>query len=1012
MTSKQPIRLEGIIFACVIVALTFFAGGVAAQEAPTADFTISPSEPLPDEEVSFDASESSAPNATIESYEWSYEVSDDYSDATATGESFSHTYEQNDNYDVTLEIEANNGETDSTTKTVSVDADDPEAAFSISNSKPLPEEDVTFDASESSAPAGEIESYEWSYEVSDDYDDETYIGESFSHSYAENGQYEITLEVTDNGGGTDSTTKTVDVGGEDPTASFTISPSQPLPDETVQFDASESTAPAGEIESYEWSYEVSDNYDDETYTGDSFSHIYSENGDYDVTLEVEDNGGATDSVTKTVTVGGEDPTASFTISPSQPLPDKTVQFDASESTAPAGEIESYEWSYEVSDNYDDETSTGNSFSHIYSENGDYDVTLEVEDNGGATDSVTKTVTVGGDPPEPVISATPSNPKPQEEIKFNASESTAPTGEIESYGWEYEVSDDYSDQTVTGESFSHTYQENGEYDVTLEIEDNGGATESTTKTIKVGGEDPTADIAVSIEEPQPNEEVSFNASGSTAPVGGIESYEWEYEVSDDYSDQPVTGSSFSHTYDEVGEYDVTLTIEDIGGATDTVTKTIEVGGDGPTADFDISPTTPRPNQEVLFDAADSETPAGEIVSYAWDYESANYGNSATGESFSHTFRNYGTYEVELVVTNSYEQTATVTKTVDVDGPGPTADFDVEPSNPGLDERVTFDPSATKTPDLEIDEYRWYINGEQQYADGELTETFEEAAVYNVELEVENVGGKTDRISKTVPVGDKEDIVDNPDFALQRSSPDSRQITSEPGKTIAFNGQLDSEEVPQATKSLFVDGNIVDQSDVQSSNLRSSYQFEQEGTHTVEMEVKGAAGRSDYVEWQVTTHSFNALPTISEQSSAEAASVDGKNELFTFSVQNPSVNQQDIVAEIVAELPDGVSIYSASGVSSGDSAIQTSSDTVSPGGRNQMRLTIDIEDESLTGETLEIPYRIRYYSVENEDVVYTVDERSLEVDVENPTTTNDSNPGLTISVAVISLLAFVLKARFDS
>ena len=922
MTNTQPVRVGGIIFACIVVALTVFVGGVAAQEAPTADFTISPSEPLPDEEVTFDASESTAPDSSIVSYEWSYEVSDDYSDATASGESFSHSFSENDNYDVTLEIESSNGETDSTTKTVSVDAGDPEAAFSISNSQPLPEEEVSFDASESSAPAGEIESYEWSYEVSDDYSDETYTGESFSHLYAENGQYEVTLEVTDNGGGTDSTTKTVDVGGEDPTASFTVSPSEPLPDETIQFDASGSSAPAGEIESYEWSYEVSDDYSDQTFTGDSFSYTYLENGDYDVTLEVEDNGGATDSVTKTISVGGE-------------------------------------------------------------------------------------------PPNPVISATPSNPKPQEEVIFDATESTAPVGDIESYEWEYEVSDDYSDQTVTGTSFSHTYQENGEYDVTLQVEDNGGATESTTKTITVGGADPTASISVSSEEPQPNEEVSFDASGSTAPVGGIASYEWEYEVSDEFSDQTVTGSSFSHSYDEVGEYDVTLIVEDIGGATDSVTKTIQVGGDGPTAAFDISPTTPRPNQEVTFDAADSKTPAGEIVSYAWDYESAEYGDSATGESFTHTFTNYGTYEVELVVTNSYEQTATVTKTVDVDGPGPTADFNVEPTNPGLDERVTFDPSVTQTPDLGIEEYRWFINGERQYADSVLTETFEEAAVYNVELEVENTGGKIDRISKTVPVGDKKDIVDNPDFALQRSSPDRRKITSEPSETIAFNGQLDSEEIPQATQSLFVDGNIVAQSDVQSSNLRSSYQFEQEGTHTVEMEVKGAAGQSDYVEWQVTTHSFNALPTISEQSSAEAASVDGQNELVTFSVQNPSVNQQDIVAEIVTELPDGVSIYTASGVSSGDSAIQTSSETVSPGGRNRMGLTIDIEDESLAGETLEIPYRIRYYAVENENVVYTVDERSLEIDVKDQATnTNDSSPGLTTSIAVISLLAFGLKARFDS
>jgi len=41
-----------------------------------------------------------------------------------------------------------------------------------------------------------------------------------------------------------------------------------------------------------------------------------------VTLEVEDNGGATDSTTKTVEVGGEDPSAEFSISPSDPLPDE------------------------------------------------------------------------------------------------------------------------------------------------------------------------------------------------------------------------------------------------------------------------------------------------------------------------------------------------------------------------------------------------------------------------------------------------------------------------------------------------------------------------------------------------------------------------------------------------------------------------------------------------------------------------------------------------------------------
>jgi len=87
-----------------------------------------------------------------------------------------------------------------------------------------------------------------------------------------------------------------------------------------------------------------------------------------VTLEVEDANGERDSTTQTVTVDGEDPSAEFTISPSDPLPEEQVIFDASESTAPSGEIENYEWSYEVSTSYSDEYVSGESFSHTFEEN--------------------------------------------------------------------------------------------------------------------------------------------------------------------------------------------------------------------------------------------------------------------------------------------------------------------------------------------------------------------------------------------------------------------------------------------------------------------------------------------------------------------------------------------------------------------------------------------------------------------------------------------------------------------
>jgi hypothetical protein len=542
---------------------------------------------------------------------------------------------------------------------------------------------------------------------------------------------------------------------------------------------------------------------------------------------------------------------------------------------------------------------------------------------------------------------------------------------------------------------------------------------------VNEEQPTAEFEYTPSDPSPGENIEFDASMSEAPAGEITDYDWTVSAYDWSGSRSPSGQQVSGTFEGTGEYEIELEVTDNGGATDSITKMVQVGGEGPTADFDISSSTPSPNQEIVFDASDSATTAGDIAAYDWEYETSERGSgSGSGKLHPYLFKNYGEFNVELTITDEYDRTDSVTKSIKVRGQGPTAEFEYSPSNPELDERIVFDASPSIEPDLTIEEYRWFVNGAQRGTGSKVDLVFNKAGVYNVELEVENTGGKTDRVDENLRIGDEADIIDNPDFELARSSPESGSVDVNPGETISFVSELETEEVPDATTVLYVNGDFVNRSNVDSRTLRSTYQFQEAGEHTVEVEIEGAAGKSDVTQWDVTVHPFNSLPTISDQSSTETVDLDSSAEILTFSIQNPGVNDRKITAEIVAELPDGVSISAASGVSTGDAAVQTSSVTIAPGSQESMRLDVSIEDDSLDGDQLIIPYQIRYQPVGNSNITYTPAEQELKLTVSDTENTDSRSsdesatggetvenevPGFGVASVVLSILLLIAGAR---
>jgi len=335
----------------------------------------------------------------------------------------------------------------------------PVARFTESAHTVYTGEIITFNASDSFDPDGQIMSYFWSFG-----DGVNATGLVVGHAYSDNGTYTVTLTVTDNDNKTGSATATKTVLNRLPIALFTESAEIVDTDEVIYFNASESYDLDGQIESYVWDFG-----DGKNATGITTSHSYIEDGVYTVTLTVTDDDGDVGSASSTKTVSNRLPVASFTENATEVLTYETIHFDASSSYDVDGVIVSYFWDFG-----DGALGTSKTVNHQYTDNGKYTVTLTLTDNDGATASTGAVKTVRNRPPVALFTETAETVLIGEAITFNASDSYDVDGVIVSYFWSFG-----DGANATGMVVSHAYNNNGTYTVKLTVTDDDGSTASAT-----------------------------------------------------------------------------------------------------------------------------------------------------------------------------------------------------------------------------------------------------------------------------------------------------------------------------------------------------------------------------------------------------------------------------------------------------------------------------------------------------------------------------------------------------
>jgi PKD repeat protein len=594
-----------------------------------------------------------------------------------------------------------------------------------------------------------------------------------THTYASAAYYDVTLTVTGESTTTDSETQQIWIGpNQAPTADFSYTT---IGGNGVSF-ADQSTDSDGTVVGWSWNFG-----DGNTSTDQNPVHTYASPGTYSVTLTATDDDGASDSVTRDVSV-----TLQYCASSSSSDSYHITQFNMggfSNSSAgstytdfsnliiyvdPGG-------SYSTSINVNDSFWTGYTRIWVdYNRDGDFtdpnELVFQKAQSGGTisgTIDIPSSGVVTGlklglrvhtdtmNYKEPcdqgsgwgevedyslIITGGGGNIAPNADFTYTTDNltvdftdtSTDVDGTITEWSW------DFGDgNTSTQQSPSHTYASDGTYSVELTVTDNGGLSDTTSQDVTVssggGNTPPTAGFNFTTD----GLTVIFTDQSSDSD-GTIDSWSWDFDDGD-----TSTALNVGHTFTAAGTYAVTLTVTDNDGASDSSSQNVTVTAEStaPEAEF-----TSSANGLTVDFTDDSREPDadGIIQSWSWDFGD---GNTSTEQNPSHTYASADTYTVSLTVTDNNSITDSISHNVTTTGGNtpPTADFTFTTD----DLTANFTDTSTDS-DGTIASWSWDFGDSNTSTQQNPSHTYASEGTYTVTLTVTDNDSATDSVSKDVTV----------------------------------------------------------------------------------------------------------------------------------------------------------------------------------------------------------------------------------------------------------------------
>lgn len=425
------------------------------------------------------------------------------------------------------------------------------------------------------------------------------------------------------------------------------------------------------------------------------------------------NGCVAPAIERTIFVAPR-PVAAFTSTPA--CEGQGVQFDNNTSIS-SGYV-SYMWRFGDGDS----TVLINPL-HVYPSTGTYNVELIAVSNYGYEDVAMGTAEVKENPTAEFSSTNTCEGAPVPFVDGSIIPVGSPT-----YEW------DFGDGSPlgSGNNPNHQYATPDVYKVTMTVNANGCSAVASHYVTYA----PRAVVDFNMNQVSCNNETVIFSNATTLSNGQV-GYNWDFE-NDGTSDATTTNAS--HKYSGFGTFDVKLTATTDFGCVDQITKQVSLL-EGPKADFTTTPLCDKDNVDF---SNSSIEPSSGTTGYEWNFSD---GSTFQTKDVSRSFTMIGSFDVELIATNTNGCQDVLNRTVSVDEM-PVAQFYVEDVCLGNDVMVQNASSGNNG----NYSYNWDLDAGQTSTDKNPTVTYASAGTYTLNLTISTPSGCVDQISKTVNVNE--------------------------------------------------------------------------------------------------------------------------------------------------------------------------------------------------------------------------------------------------------------------